>query len=115
MTQAQTTANRLVDRIRRELLPDIPEVAAYAMSLMIRAALEPQPLLISKAEEDQIRAAQRIKVLSALKKAGAQGCTNAELGDICLGYRARVSQLRQIGFKIKNQKLSATKSIYRLL
>jgi hypothetical protein len=60
----------------------------------ILAELEPQPAPSGPPEN---AAAHRTKILSALKSGSRM---NYELGEICLGYRARISELRKLGFKI---------------
>lgn len=67
-------------------------------------------------EETLIRiATQREKFIYLLRKYKETGITNAELSKVSLTYTARISELRSLGYKIKDVDLGGGLSNYFLI
>lgn len=57
---------------------------------------------------------QREIILERLRKAGSNGVLNLELVEICIGYRSRIAELYQMGYKIDCENVDRGACIYTL-
>jgi hypothetical protein len=57
---------------------------------------------------------QRETILNKLREAGVNGVLNLELVDICIGYRSRIAELYQMGYKIDCDNVEKGAVIYTL-
>ncbi|WP_144624884.1 hypothetical protein [Bacillus velezensis] len=57
---------------------------------------------------------QRDRILNLLREKGDKGILNIELVDICIGYRSRIAELYQMGYKIDVENVEQGVCIYTL-
>ncbi|HDR8453895.1 TPA: hypothetical protein QC364_000685 [Bacillus cereus] len=57
---------------------------------------------------------QRDRLLSILRKAGSNGVLNIDLVGVCIGYRSRIAELYQMGYKIDVENVDRGVCIYTL-
>lgn len=57
---------------------------------------------------------QRETLLKVLREAGSNGMLNIELVEICIGYRSRIAELYQMGYKIDVENVEKGAVIYTL-
>ena len=66
-------------------------------------------------EETKRRApTQRERLLEILREAGDKGVLNTDLVEVCIGYRSRIAELYQMGYKIDVEYLEQGVCIYTL-
>lgn len=58
---------------------------------------------------------QRETLLDTLRKAGKKGVLNIDLVDICIGYRSRIAELYQMGYRIDVENIEKGVVIYTLI
>lgn len=58
---------------------------------------------------------QREKLLEVLREAGHKGVLNTDLVDICIGYRSRIAEMYQMGYKVDVEHIERGVCIYTLL
>lgn len=58
---------------------------------------------------------QRERLLDVLRKAGSKGVLNTDLVEICIGYRSRIAELYQMGYKIDVENVEKGVCIYTLI
>jgi hypothetical protein len=56
-------------------------------------------------ELTDVKLTQKQRVLRALRAAGPQGVTNAQLNSICFRYGARIFELRREGYDIRQKQI----------
>ena len=57
---------------------------------------------------------QRERILNVLRQAGSKGVLNLDLVEICIGYRSRIAELYQMGYKIDVENVEKGAVIYTL-
>lgn len=65
-------------------------------------------------EVDKRSSSQRETILSLLRKAGAYGVTNHDLVKVCIGYRSRIAEMYQMGYKIDSVQTAPSEFLYVL-
>lgn len=58
---------------------------------------------------------QREIILDVLREAGDKGVLNIELVEICIGYRSRIAELYQMGYKVDVENVEKGACIYTLI
>jgi predicted TIM-barrel enzyme len=58
---------------------------------------------------------QRERILHVLRQAGSNGVFNTDLVKLCIGYRSRIAELYQMGYKIEVENVDKGLCIYRLI
>lgn len=66
-------------------------------------------------EVDKRSGSQRETILDLLRKAGRFGVTNHELVKVCIGYRSRIAEMYQMGYKIKTVQTATSEFLYVLV
>lgn len=64
---------------------------------------------------DERKLPQKQKILNMLRNAGKQGVLNTSLVNLCIGYRSRIAEMYQAGYKIEVEHIEKGVCRYTLI